>query len=146
MPDGHEEAVAAHRQAPRRESRRRVDLLEAWILPRGAQPFDEAKATFEHLRAPSPQSRTALNGLGIVAMMSGQPGEARSRFHGGHVRWTLARVTARQWLAVLEESRGNSHRGAKTVAKRFSGWRRSVSAQKRGLGADRKSGDARYAR
>jgi Flp pilus assembly protein TadD len=64
--------------------------------------FDEAKATFEQLRVRHPQSRTALTGLGIVAMMSDHPVDARARFQEA-IALDARDIPARQWLAILDE-------------------------------------------
>ncbi len=68
--------------------------------------FDEANATFKQLRAKHPESRTALTGLGIVAMLSDHPDEARAHFHHA-IALDAREIPARQWLAVLEEQTGN---------------------------------------
>jgi protein O-mannosyl-transferase len=98
----HEEAVAAHRVALAANLKEESIYLKLGFCLTELHRFDEAKATFEQLRTSNPQSRTALTGLGIVAMMSGHPLDARARFQEA-IALDVRDIPARQWLAILEE-------------------------------------------
>jgi protein O-mannosyl-transferase len=103
----HEEAVTAHRLALAANSEEESIYLKLGFCLAELGRFDEAKATFNQLRARHPQSRTALTGLGIVAMMSHHPDQARERFHDA-IALDAREIPARQWLAALEENAGRS--------------------------------------
>jgi hypothetical protein len=65
--------------------------------------FDEARAAFEELRSRVPESNEAANGLGTVALMTGNLELAR-RYYGETLGRDSMNVAAHTALAVLEEN------------------------------------------
>src|SRR5207253_1908155 len=64
--------------------------------------FDEAAQTYRELQQLDPSSPLASNGLGNVAMLTGQSVRAREYFHETIVR-DPRNIPARQSLAILAE-------------------------------------------
>jgi len=65
--------------------------------------YDEARKVFERLRRLDPQSAIASNGLGAVAMVSGERARARAHFRETMAN-DAANVPARQSLAMIAET------------------------------------------
>ena len=65
----------------------------------------EATAALDELRSMHPQSTMVPTGLGVVALMTGDPERARNYFNQA-LETDPRNVLALQWLAVLEEGHG----------------------------------------